>query len=127
MGTALGAVRDFVAEAKEGSGLATAMGHALMQMFADVASKMMGPFNAAWAGMSSIGKDLMDWLAPVGDWFSAKMEGAALLFGRALMRQMAEVMAALPMKMGEGAALTLNKAANAAGKQGNLALSLIHI
>jgi len=121
MGTALSAVRNFVAEAKEGSGLATAMGDALMQMFADVASKMMGPFKAAWAGMASIGKDMMDWLAPVADWFSAKMEGAALLFGRALMRQMAEVMAALPMKMGEGAALTLNKAANAAGKQGNLA------
>lgn len=121
MGTALSAVRDFVAEAKEGSGLASAMGDALLQMFADVASKMMAPFKAAWAGMVSIGKDLMSWLSPVADWFSAKMEGAALLFGRALMRQMAEVMAALPMKMGEGAALTLNKAANAAGKQGNLA------
>lgn len=121
MGTALGAVRDFIAEAKEGSGLATAMGEALMAMFADVAAKMMGPFKAAFAGLSVIGNDLMSWLAPVAEWFSAKMESAALLFGRALMRQMAEVMAALPMKMGEGAALTLNKAANQSGKQGNLA------
>lgn len=121
MGTALSAVRDFIAEAKDGSGMASAMGNALWEMLQDVAGKMMVPFKAAWAGMSSIGNDLMEWLKPVGEWFAAKMEGAALLFGRALMRQMAEVMAALPMKMGEGAALALNKAANDAGKKGNAA------
>lgn len=121
MGVALSAVRDFVAEARDGSGLASAMGDALMQMFASVAEKMLVPFKTAWAGLSSIGRDLMEWLAPVGEWFSAKMESAAFLFGRALMRQMAEVMAALPMKMGEGAALALNKAANESGKKGNIA------
>jgi tape measure domain-containing protein len=119
MGTAVSAVREFVTEAKEGSGLATAMGAALWAMLQDVAGKMMVPFKAAWAGMSSIGADMIEWLTPVGEWFSAKMESAAFLFGRALMRQMAEVMAALPW--GEGAALALNKAANEAGKQGNLA------
>jgi tape measure domain-containing protein len=121
MGTALSAVRNFAAEAGNGAGLAAAMGDAVTTALSTAFSGALIPFKAAWAGMSSMGQDLMAWLAPVGQWFAAKMESAAFLFGRALMRQMAEVMATLPMKMGEASALALNKAANAAGKEGNLA------
>lgn len=123
MGTALGAMRDFIGEAKQGSGLAAAMGEALWKMIQDVAGKMMVPFKAAWAGMASLGKDLITWLTPVGEWLTAKMESAAFSFGRALMKQMAEVMASLPFGMGAAAAEVLNKSAKSANQAASVANS----
>ena len=121
MGVALSAVRDFIAEAKEGSGMASAMGDALWAMLQNVASKMMLPFKAAWAGAASLGTDLIAWLTPVGEWLAAKMESAAMAFGRVLMKQLAEVFEALPLHMGDAAALSLNKSAKAAGQAASVA------
>lgn len=107
MGTALSAVRTFVAEARDGSGLAIAMGKALWEMITNVASKMMAPFKIAWAGFSAVGSDLIAWLSPAATWLSAKLTSAAELFSAQLMKGMADVMESLPMQMGDAAAQSL--------------------
>ena len=121
MGVALGAVRDFISEAKDGSGMASSMGNALWEMLQKVASKMMVPFEAAWAGMASLGNDLIEWLKPVGGWLAATLESAAMSFGRTIMKQLAEVFESLPMHMGEAAAKSLNKSATAASQAASVA------
>ena len=121
MGEAMTAVRNFVAEAKSGGGLAAAMGQKLKEAFFSAADVAAVPFRAIGAALPHLGSAFMAVVTPAGEWLMLKMENAALLFGRIMMRQMAEVMAALPMKMGEAAAQTLNKSANNAGKLGNMA------
>jgi hypothetical protein len=58
-------MRNFVAEAGNGAGLGQAMGAAISDALASAFEKALIPFKAAWAGMASLGKDLMGWLEPV--------------------------------------------------------------
>jgi tape measure domain-containing protein len=101
VGAMVKSMRDFVAEAGNGASLGSAMGTAISAALSSAFEKALIPFKAAWAGMSSMGKDLMDWLAPVGGWLTGKMLAAAELFCSKLLTGLATALESLPMKMGE--------------------------
>jgi len=85
MGTALSAVRNFIAEAQTGSGMAGAMGKALQDAFMGAAKSAMIPLEALGAGLPALGKGLMAIFQPAGEWLMAKLESAALSFSSKIM------------------------------------------
>ncbi|WP_395737418.1 tape measure protein [Prosthecobacter sp.] len=85
MGGALTAVRNFIAEAKEGSGLAGAMGTALQKAFASLGDAVKVPLMAIGAALPHIGEGMMALLRPAGEWLMAKLDSAALSFSSKIM------------------------------------------
>ncbi len=121
MGAALSAVRDFVAEARDGSGLAAKMGEAMWASIKGFGEQLMKPLAALWAGVSSIGSDLLAALTPTMDWLMAKMAQAGHALIAAISGGLAEVMAELPMGLGKGGAAKLNQRAAEHGVAADIA------
>ncbi len=92
---ALTAVRNFVAEAEAGSGLASAMGKQLTEAFVNAADVAAIPFRAIGAALPSIGSSFMAVLAPAGQWLLAKLESAALNFSSLIMKGIRDALTAL--------------------------------
>lgn len=95
MGEALTAVRDFVAEAKSGGGLASAMGQKLKEAFASAADVAAVPFRAIGAALPALGESFMTFMKPVGEWLMAKLDSAALNFSSVIMKGIRDALKAM--------------------------------
>jgi hypothetical protein len=94
--TMVTAMRNFVAEAQAGSGLASAVGESLLKSAKEFGNVIMIPIRALGAGAAVLGQGLWDVVRPVGEYIYNRLDQGANNFTAALMRGVAEALDAVP-------------------------------
>lgn len=114
---AVTAMRNFVKDAGSGSGVVIALGAKLKAAFMDVVDVAMIPFRVMAAGVPPLGSALMTVFMAVGDALYYRLQAGALAFGAMMKREVAQVLAAMPLGMGKDASAQMSQSADFTDKQ----------
>lgn len=112
-------MRDFVAEAESGGGVAGALAKSLKEAFTTAGEALMIPFNAIGAALPSLGNALLAALTPAVTWLGKSLESLVLKAGSTLAGELSAALANVP-GMGN-ASIALGGAAFKAEVKSNVA------